>query len=200
MALLAAAVALVAIGALAVGSGRFSRSEPTTPSVAPSIAAVPSTVPVLRIELAAPGGGVQATATPADMAEVVRVLEARVAATGVVGGTVVRAGPLRVTVELPGVADSHDPIVSRIGQIGPSRSSRSARSPSPRGMSSTRTHGGPCSVATRSSRRRQRSTVAPRPSCSSSSRLPRPRSRPTPQRTSASSSPLPSTGPCCWSR
>jgi preprotein translocase subunit SecD len=117
--LLAAAIVLVAAGALAISGGPSPRPVPATEppaSSAPSVAVGSPGVVLLHLEYTAqPVAGMRPTA--ADMATIASILKTRVDATGVAGGTVELQGSDRIVVELPGVTDP-DPVSKYLGGTG----------------------------------------------------------------------------------
>jgi hypothetical protein len=115
--LLAAAVVLTTAGLLAVAVGSAPRPVPTTPSPTPAASvAVAPPIGTLRIGYTVlPVGGVSPTAV--DVRKIVSILGARIAATGVAGGTVTVDGTDGIIVELPGVTGP-DPFRTLIGHTG----------------------------------------------------------------------------------
>ncbi len=112
--LLVAAVVIVGAGALAIAVGSRPQSVvPVAPSGPPATVA-PSGEPAVRIELRASQG----VPTAAEMSTTVSILQARVNATGVVGGTVEQSGSDTVVIVMPGVGDERDPIVNWIASTG----------------------------------------------------------------------------------
>ena len=117
--LLAAAIILIAAGAIAVVGGSTQRPAqvvlpPATPAPSPAIS--PPVAGGLRLGFVAqPVAGV--TPTAADMTDIVSVLKARAAAAGIVGATFTIQGPDTVIVELPGVTES-EPVAMLLGHTG----------------------------------------------------------------------------------
>ena len=110
--LLVAAAVIATIGAFAVTGGSLPRIGPNQPAVLPS--PTPADEPLLEYQLLQSDGFIPRST---DLTTTAAIMEARLAAAGVVGATVETDGVERITVTLPAVIDAA-PIRKLIGNAG----------------------------------------------------------------------------------